>query len=330
MLTFKATVTSFARSVLRAVIAAGFTTADDGSVTSPTGAMIAPNNRRKTEGRRHYYTVSVTLLVGGKKRHTVPIHRLVAYRKYGEEALFAPGIEVRHRDGDHYNNRSENILIGTHRVSPNKSGYGPAFRTAVVADYATGLSLRAVARLQGCSLGTVRQILRREGVALRGLGHGPAFVARIVADHASGLGCTRISKLRGCSPSTVRSILRREGVTITRAEDRTRSAIPKTRTKEERSASAMRSARSMTEEARSARSATAARGRYPNTVAPVGEARLYGPAFRATIVADYASGLGCRRIAQLRQCSPTIVCRALKREGVTIRASKYRPQGMDR
>lgn len=42
----------------------------------------------------------------------VEVHRALAYQKFGE-IIFAPELEVRHRDGDKLNFRAENILIGT-------------------------------------------------------------------------------------------------------------------------------------------------------------------------------------------------------------------------
>ena len=53
----------------------------------------------KIEGR--YYPVNV------------PVHRLLAYQKYGD-ALLEDGIEARHLDGDQLNNLDDNINIGTH------------------------------------------------------------------------------------------------------------------------------------------------------------------------------------------------------------------------
>ena len=40
-------------------------------------------------------------------------HRLQAYQKYGD-ALFKEGIEVRHKNGNSYDNSYDNILIGSH------------------------------------------------------------------------------------------------------------------------------------------------------------------------------------------------------------------------
>ena len=50
--------------------------------------------------------------VGRGERYPVPVHRLQAFQKFGD-AMFEPGIVVRHLDGDSTNNRPDNILIGT-------------------------------------------------------------------------------------------------------------------------------------------------------------------------------------------------------------------------
>lgn len=46
------------------------------------------------------------------KSKYIPVHRLVAYQKYGNK-IFKNGIHVRHLDGNSLNNCDDNILIGT-------------------------------------------------------------------------------------------------------------------------------------------------------------------------------------------------------------------------
>lgn len=58
----------------------------------------------------------------------VMVHRLVAFKKYGE-ALFQPGIEVRHKDGNPGNFEESNIIIGTH--SENMMDRSPERRVEV-------------------------------------------------------------------------------------------------------------------------------------------------------------------------------------------------------
>jgi len=48
-----------------------------------------------------------------KESLNIPVHRLVAYQKYGSK-MFDSGIEVRHLDNDKSNNSNSNIGLGTH------------------------------------------------------------------------------------------------------------------------------------------------------------------------------------------------------------------------
>lgn len=68
-------------------------------------------NNRELNPRLHngYYVFSVR---HEKKVRRVPVHRLVAYQKFGD-AMFAKGIEVRHLDSNSMNNLPNNIAIGT-------------------------------------------------------------------------------------------------------------------------------------------------------------------------------------------------------------------------
>ncbi len=50
--------------------------------------------------------------VGKRCMFTIPLHRLVAYQKYGA-LMFEPNTVVRHRDSNPLNALSDNILIGT-------------------------------------------------------------------------------------------------------------------------------------------------------------------------------------------------------------------------
>ena len=60
-------------------------------------------------GTNGYYRVGVQI---DGNALSVPIHRLVAYSKYGDK-IFEKGIQVRHLDNNRMNNRPENISIGT-------------------------------------------------------------------------------------------------------------------------------------------------------------------------------------------------------------------------
>lgn len=58
---------------------------------------------------RSYYSFSIKI---NKIKSHFPIHRLVAYQKFGDK-MFEPGIQVRHLDGNPLNNLEENIELGT-------------------------------------------------------------------------------------------------------------------------------------------------------------------------------------------------------------------------
>ena len=55
----------------------------------------------------HFFGIKV-----GKRSLKFPVHRLVAYQKFGDQ-MFEPGIQVRHLDGNSLNNLEENIELGT-------------------------------------------------------------------------------------------------------------------------------------------------------------------------------------------------------------------------
>ena len=69
--------------------------------------------------RGHYVEAEVIggyfrkkLTVGGSQ-YSLPLHRLQAYQKFGDE-MFGDGIVVRHINGISWDNSFENIEIGTH------------------------------------------------------------------------------------------------------------------------------------------------------------------------------------------------------------------------
>jgi hypothetical protein len=56
--------------------------------------------------------IYIGIRINGKTRK-VAVHRLQAYKKFGDE-MFGKGIIVRHLDGDSTNNSWDNIKIGNH------------------------------------------------------------------------------------------------------------------------------------------------------------------------------------------------------------------------
>lgn len=226
---------------MRAAALAGFTVTEDGTILRPAGTPLPVNTC--LAGYR-YRTISLRVL-GGRNPVSVPIHRLVAYLKFGE-AMFAPGVEVRHRDNDRFNNRPDNILIGTprenaldipeeersrrgrHASKARNEGMTPEERSAAAskasrAHYEKMTPEERNAAAQKASAAFQKRMAestpeeRRANMAKAreaSTKYGPEFRATVVADYAMGLGYLRISKLRGCSTTTVQSILRQEGVAI--------------------------------------------------------------------------------------------------------------------
>lgn len=61
----------------------------------------------------HPYPRASLCVKGFRRRsYAVPAHKVVAFAKFGAEA-FAPGLHVRHRDGNKRNLRGSNLLMGT-------------------------------------------------------------------------------------------------------------------------------------------------------------------------------------------------------------------------
>lgn len=78
------------------------------------GTCLRPDKSLQTVhvDSRGYYRFSLHL---GAKSFPVHIHRLAALQRFGEEALFAPGVQVRHLDNDRLNNSAANLALGSQR-----------------------------------------------------------------------------------------------------------------------------------------------------------------------------------------------------------------------
>lgn len=74
------------------------------------GNVWFDNKMRRLNLDGMYYRFSIRDLKG--KPISIPVHKLQAYQKFGE-AIFEPGIVVRHLDGNSMNNSYDNIQIGT-------------------------------------------------------------------------------------------------------------------------------------------------------------------------------------------------------------------------
>lgn len=86
----------------------GYIVLDDGAVISPYGTIRSQRIRGNKKKDRYYY-ISMAF---DKKSFPLPVHKLMAFQKYGEK-MFENGICVRHLNGDSLDNAVGNIAIGT-------------------------------------------------------------------------------------------------------------------------------------------------------------------------------------------------------------------------
>jgi len=84
----------------------------DGNVFTPGGRQLTLRVQR-TRGRGYLdFSARLYSRAVSKHSHHICVHQLVAYQKFGD-AVFEPGIVVRHLDGDCRNNLPDNIALGT-------------------------------------------------------------------------------------------------------------------------------------------------------------------------------------------------------------------------
>lgn len=163
----------------------GYRVADDGRLLNPAGIPLRPQRNR--DGYLWFRPA--------KAAPPVRVHRLQAFQRFGA-AMFEPGLQVRHLDGDRGNNRPENIALGTaaenERDKPAGVRMAAALKAtdavrrhdhAAVAEYlATGATYRqAMARFGISSKATVSFIARKSMEAAKR--HATTEHARALADH---------------------------------------------------------------------------------------------------------------------------------------------------
>lgn len=86
----------------------GYRVTETGTVVNALGRTRVLQIKNADTDPRHVFNVGI----GNGNRFPVMVHKLQAYQKFGE-AMFEPGILVRHLDEDSLNNRPENIALGT-------------------------------------------------------------------------------------------------------------------------------------------------------------------------------------------------------------------------
>jgi hypothetical protein len=92
------------QDAIRKAYRAGYHVDDDGQILTAAGTTLRPST-----DRRGY--LFVRILLDGRLMY-LPIHRLCAYQKYGEQLFTA--YCVRHLDGNQLNNRPDNLSLGSH------------------------------------------------------------------------------------------------------------------------------------------------------------------------------------------------------------------------
>lgn len=106
------------KEVFRIAKKRGYRHDDEGNIYGARGHKLVLSNNPINEYLRFY--VCTHVLPPNKKRkkrkpvvRTIPVHRFIAWCKFGDD-IFTPGIVVRHMDGNHLNNRPDNLELGTH------------------------------------------------------------------------------------------------------------------------------------------------------------------------------------------------------------------------
>ena len=115
-------------------------------------------------GTSGYYNFNIKI---NKKTYHVPIHRFVAYQKYGS-LLFNTGMVVRHLDGVPKNNSESNIVLGT--ASDNMMDIPKNIRlekSRRAASFKIKHSVKAVQKLRQEGM-TYEQIMENTGITSKG------------------------------------------------------------------------------------------------------------------------------------------------------------------
>lgn len=131
------------------------------------------NNVKGRIDKTRYLKISIRNL--NKERCRVPVHRLLAYQKYGNK-IFEKGIHVRHLDSNSLNNLDRNIQIGTPKENNmdkskevrllsaiNAASYTKIHNhTDIVKMYNEGMSYSKIMQETGIkSKGTISFIIRK-------------------------------------------------------------------------------------------------------------------------------------------------------------------------
>jgi hypothetical protein len=159
---------------IRSAKAKGYSADETGRVFGPSGNLLAlhPHGREK----RKYLCFSVSVDGG---TWPVPVHRFVAFLKYGEAAL-ADGVHSRHLNDDHLDNRWENIGIGSSSDNMRDRCPQERRRSAQIAGRTNSLpdSMWLQIEAERNDGATYKQLTERHGIALSTLSYRLSSKAR--------------------------------------------------------------------------------------------------------------------------------------------------------
>lgn len=86
----------------------GYTCDEEGNIYGTRGIKINPLEAPD----RQKFTIRTNEITGRRSTTTIPVHRFIAYCKFGDK-LFQESILVRHLDGDVLNNSWDNLELGS-------------------------------------------------------------------------------------------------------------------------------------------------------------------------------------------------------------------------
>lgn len=153
------------KEIFDLVFERGYRISDDGLVFSKTGKQL------KLRLNSKYLKFSFHISVNKKKIvKSIPVHRLQAYKKFGE-IIFMDGIQVRHLDNNKLNNSWDNLSVGNN--SDNQLDIPKELRSATLKNlgadkikhiielYSTGtFGYQKLAKQYDVSFCTIRNIVK--------------------------------------------------------------------------------------------------------------------------------------------------------------------------
>ena len=100
--------TSAINRTIREAIDLGYMIRNDGTPINPNGSEVTGHEKNKNGKLYVHFTITDSF----GTRRPIPVARVIAYLKFGEDA-FKPGIQTRHLNGNSLDNNWSNIAIGT-------------------------------------------------------------------------------------------------------------------------------------------------------------------------------------------------------------------------